>query len=106
MLPRVQAADRGAAEARISKDTRFEALRGAAGLLERIEAIVCEVSFFDVNDAGRPRFGDVMTFLEARGFMLFDFASLHARLSDRRLWLGDAVFIRRGSPLVANNRLD
>ena len=105
LLPRVQAADRALLKLDL-EGHEIEALRGAAGLLERIEAIVCEVSFFDVNDAGRPRFGDVMTFLEARGFMLFDFASLHARHGDGRLWLGDAVFIRRGSPLVANNRRD
>jgi FkbM family methyltransferase len=105
MLARVQAADRALLKLDL-EGHEIEALRGAAGLLERVEAIVCEVSFFDVNDSGRPRFGEVLTFLEARGFMLFDFASLHARQSDRRLWLGDAVFIRRGSPLVANNRLD
>jgi hypothetical protein len=105
ILPRLQAADRALLKLDL-EGHEIEALRGAAGLLERVEAIVCEMSFSDVNDSGRPRFGEVMTFLEARGFMPFDFASLDARLSDRRLWLGDAVFIRRGSPLVANNRLD
>jgi FkbM family methyltransferase len=105
ILPHLHAADRALLKLDL-EGHEIEALRGAAGLLERVEAIVCEVSFFDVNDSGRPKFGEVMTFLEARDFVLYDFASLHARLSDRRLWLGDAVFIRRGSPLVANNRLD
>jgi FkbM family methyltransferase len=105
MLPRVQAGDRALLKLDL-EGHEIEALRGAAGLLERLEAIVCEVGFFDVNDVGRPRFGDVMTFLEARDFMLFDFASLHARMSDGRLWLADAVFIRRGTPLVASNRRD
>lgn len=36
----------------------------------------------------------------ARGFALFDLASLSSRLRDQRLWLGDAIVIRRGSPLV------
>lgn len=77
----------------------IEALRGAVRLLDRVEVVLSEVRFFDVNGSGRPVFGDVMAFLEARGFALFDFASLSSRLRDQRLWLGDAVFIRRGSPL-------
>lgn len=80
----------------------IEALRGATALLARVEVIVCEVRFFDVNGSGRPLFGDVMAFLAERGFALFDFASLSSRLRDQRLWLGDAVFIRRGSPLGAD----
>jgi hypothetical protein len=38
----------------------------------------------------------------ARGFALFDFASLSSRLRDQRLWLGDAVFIQAGSALVTD----
>jgi FkbM family methyltransferase len=77
----------------------IEALRGAAGLLGRVEVVVSEVRFFDVNGSGRPVFGDVMAFLEARGFALFDFASLGGRPRYQRLWIGDAIFIRRGCPL-------
>jgi hypothetical protein len=78
----------------------IEALRGGIALLERVEVVVSEVRFFDVNGSGRPLFGDVMTFLDARGFALFDFASLSSRLRDQRLWLGDAVFVSRRSPLA------
>ena len=77
----------------------IEALRGAASLLERVEIVVSEVRFFDVNGSGRPLFGDVVAFLEARGFTLFDFASLGGRPRDQRLGIGDAIFVRRGSPL-------
>ena len=48
---------------------------------------------------GRPVFGDVMAFLQARGFALFDVASLGGRPRDQRLRVGDAIFIRRRSPL-------
>ena len=44
-------------------------------------------------------FDDVMAFLQARGFALFDVASLGGRPRDQRLRVGDAIFIRRGSPL-------
>jgi FkbM family methyltransferase len=77
----------------------IEALRGATRLLERIEVIVCEVQFFDVYRSGHPDFGAALAFLDERGFSLFDFASLSGRRADHRLWLGDAVFIRNGSPL-------
>ena len=80
----------------------IEALRGATALLDRVEVIISEVRFFDINGSGRPVFADVMALLAERGFALFDFASLSSRLRDQRLWLGDAVFIRRDSPLAAD----
>jgi FkbM family methyltransferase len=84
----------------------LEALRGAATLLDRVEVVVSEVRFFDVYASGRPVFGDVMAHLDARGFALFDFASLTGRRRDQRLFLGDAMFIRRGSPLGEDVRWD
>ena len=81
----------------------IEALRGASELLRHVEVVVAEVRFFDVNDSGRPTFSEVSLFLEHRGFQLFDIASLSSRRRDQRLWLGDAVFIRRGSHLGKDN---
>jgi FkbM family methyltransferase len=77
----------------------LEALRGAATLLDRIEVIVSEVRFFDIDASGQPLFGDVLAFLDARGFSLFDFASLSGRPRDQRLRQGDAIFVRRSSAL-------
>ena len=77
----------------------IEALSGATALLERVELVVSEVRFFHVNGSVRPVFADVLAFLDARGFALLDFASLSSRLRDHRLWLADAIFIRRGTPL-------
>lgn len=98
LADRVQPADRALLKLDI-EGHEIEALRGATGLLDRVEVIVSEVRFFDVNGSGRPVFADVMAFLDARGFALFDFASLSSRLRDQRLWLGDAVFVSRRSPL-------
>ncbi|MGH9143246.1 MAG: FkbM family methyltransferase [Vicinamibacterales bacterium] len=103
LAPRVLADDRALLKLDI-EGHEIEALKGAAELLERMEVVVSEVRFFDVNHSGRPVFSDVMRFLEARGFALFDFASLSSRLRDQRLWLGDAVFIKHGSPLIADTR--
>jgi FkbM family methyltransferase len=77
-----------------------EALRGATVLLGAVEVIVCEVRFFDVDRSGRPLFGEVLVFLEARGFMLYDFDMLSSRQRDRRLRIGDAIFVRRDSALA------
>lgn len=96
---RVQADDRALLKLDI-EGHEMEALRGATSLLDRVEVILCEVRFYDVYHAGAPAFGAVMSFLGERGFSLFDFASLSGRKKpDHRLWLGDAIFIRNGSPL-------
>ena len=100
---RVQAADRALLKLDI-EGHEVAALRGAERLLERVEVLVTEVRFFDVNSSGRPVFGEVLAFLEARGFALFDLASLSSRLRDQRLWLGDAIFIKGGSALGADTR--
>lgn len=77
----------------------LEALRGASSLLDRVEVIVSEVRFFDVNGARRPVFSEVLAFLEGRNFALFDFAVLGGRRRDQRLRAGDAIFIRQDSVL-------
>jgi len=78
------------------------ALEGARALLTRVEAILTEVSFFDIHDAGRPLFSDVLAFLRDRSFDLYDISSLSGRPRDNRLCLGDAVFVRRDSPLCGD----
>lgn len=75
------------------------ALEGAAALLTRAEAILTEVLFFDVGNVARPLFSDLLSFLSASGFDLYDIASLSSRPRDGRLRLGDVVFVRRDSPL-------
>jgi len=77
----------------------LQALEGARALLSRVEAILTEVSFFDIHDTGRPLFSDVLAFLKDRQFDLYDIASLSGRPRDERLRLGDAVFVRKNSLL-------
>jgi FkbM family methyltransferase len=78
----------------------LEALRGAPALLDLVEVLVCEVRFFDVNRSGRPEFGEVLAFLDGRGFVLYDVDMLSSRPRDLRLRIGDVIFVRRGSPLT------
>ena len=96
---RVGAADRALLKLDI-EGHELPALEGAADLLTRVEIVVSEVRFFDINRHGRPQFGDVAAFLDARDFALFDFAALASRARDLRLRIGDAIFVRRDSPLA------
>lgn len=78
------------------------ALGGAGALLASVECVFSEVRFFDVHHSGHPVFADVLGVLRERGFELYDVAGLSGRHSDGRLRLGDVVFLRRGSPLLAD----
>lgn len=77
------------------------ALRGAFHLLQQVEVVITEVSFYrpSASDGG-PLFGDILTFLRDCGFDLHDFASLASPIGNGRLRTGDAVFLRRTSPLA------
>lgn len=78
------------------------ALQGARRLLDVVEVLLTELQFFDINDNGLPVFADVVGFLRTRGFELYDFACLHQRPRDLRLCMGDVVFVRRDSALLAD----
>jgi hypothetical protein len=80
----------------------LDALAGARRLLTVVEVVFCEVRFFDVHGSGRPVFADLVHFLREHGFELYDVATLSGRARDGRLRLGDLVFVRRDTPLVAD----
>ncbi|MFN3523770.1 MAG: FkbM family methyltransferase [Phenylobacterium sp.] len=80
----------------------MQALRGGERLLEQVEVILTEVSFF--RQGYEPRVVDLIAWLDQRRFDLFDVAALSGRTRDNRLRQGDLVFVRRGSPLLADTR--
>lgn len=79
------------------------ALRGAAALLPKVEVVLTEVSFYEIHHNGRPTFSQVSRFLEENGFALYDVVALAERPRDGRLRMGDVLFVRTGSPLVADD---
>ena len=81
-------------------------LQGARSLLGMAEVLLCEVNFYDAGSLGVTVFADLLEFARQQGFALDDFASLAERRRDGRLRQGDAVFIRRDSPLLADARFD
>lgn len=78
------------------------ALRGAERLLDAVEVVIAEFQLYEIGGNGLPVFGDVLRFLEERGYAFFDVACLSGRRRDRRLRMGDAVFVRSGTPLLAD----
>jgi len=81
----------------------LEVLDGASAVLAHVEVIVSEVSFFDIEHAGHPTFTAYVSALAAAGFVLYDIAALASRRRDGRLRMGDAVFVRAGSRLLADD---
>ena len=78
-------------------------LDGARAVLGHVEVIASEVTFFEVEHAGNPAFLAYAIALAALGFVLYDFAALGSRRRDGRLRTGDAIFVRRGTPLMADD---
>jgi FkbM family methyltransferase len=82
----------------------LSALGGAGRLLSLVEVVVCEVQFFSIDRNERPVFADVLDFMRRRSFELYDFGALAPRPRDRRLRMGDAVFVRSASELLSDLR--
>lgn len=79
-----------------------EALRGGLHVMARIEVMLIELSFFD--EARGPSVASIVGMLDHHGFELYEMASLSGRSRDDRLKQGDFVFVRRGTPLLADPR--
>lgn len=100
-------ADRVSTEDRVLLKLDLEAhevtaLTGACRLLKAVEVVLTEVQFYPSNDNGRPTFSDVLAFLRERGFEIYDIACLSQRPRDMRLRLGDVIFVRNDSQLLAD----
>lgn len=80
----------------------LHALRGAKTLLPMVEIVLTEVSFY--RQAYEPTVAELVSFLDERGYELYDIASLGPRFRDNRLQQGDFLFVKRGSALLADNR--
>jgi hypothetical protein len=61
------------------------ALRGATQLLDKVEVVIIEASFYQVNDNQRPVFADLYSLLVESAFELYDIATLVGRAGDNRL---------------------
>jgi hypothetical protein len=76
------------------------ALAGLERTLAKTEVILTEVSFF--AQRYEPTILELMTWLDRKGFVLYDIAALSARARDGRARQGDLIFVRRTSALAAD----
>ena len=81
------------------------ALEGAARCLRSAQAVLLEVSFIPFL-AGIPLVADVVPFMSARGFRVYDIVALWHRPMDGALAQGDVLFVSANSKLVADPRWD
>jgi FkbM family methyltransferase len=78
----------------------LSALKGASLLLQHVELVLTEVSFFTQLD--ECTISQLMSLLDQAGFDLFDVVSVAGRRRDDRARQGDFVFVRRQTPLWAD----
>jgi FkbM family methyltransferase len=76
-------------------------LRGLGEKIAQFEVIVLEVSFIPIG--GAPLLLDVLKFMDAHGFRVYDLLPMYYRPLDGALWQGDAFFVRKDSVLVSSN---
>jgi len=75
-------------------------LEGSRSILRRTEIVIAEFWRYRIFNEDMTLFADLVQWLRDAEFELYDVASLNGRRRDRRLRSGDAVFARRGSPLL------
>lgn len=81
----------------------LEILKGGEITLQGARAVLLEVSLLDIyKDC--PLVADVMTFMSARNFVLYDICSLMRRPLDKALFQSDFLFVKNDSPLISNKK--
>jgi FkbM family methyltransferase len=78
----------------------LDVLEGAGDLLQQFEVIILEVSVIRIGPV--PTFYEVMQYMNAKGYRLYDFLPMYYRPLDNALWQGDAFFVRNDSKLVSS----
>ena len=78
----------------------LHALRGAQNVLNAVDVVLAEVSFF--AQAYEPSIAALVSLLDAHGFDLHDIAALTGRRRDNRAHQGDFLFVKRDSALASD----
>ncbi|MDO8795686.1 MAG: FkbM family methyltransferase [Vicinamibacterales bacterium] len=79
-------------------------LGGGTRVMAAAEVIISEYHYYDIEQTGTPVFRDLLDFMARHGYDLYDISAVHGRARDLRAQTGDAVFVRRDSPLTADTR--
>jgi len=81
----------------------LEVLKGGEQLLESVEVVMMEVNLIAVYE-GAPLAHEVVSYMAARGFRVYDVCTFFRRPYDNALWQMDMIFVRATSPLMASTR--
>ena len=81
----------------------LEVLKGAEGALSSLRAVLTEVNLLDIHREV-PLLDQVIAWLSARHWVVYDVAGLTRRPLDEALWQADLVFVPRESPWRADKR--
>jgi len=81
----------------------LEVLKGAERVLGRVEVVMMEVNLIAVYE-GAPLAHEVVAYMAARGFRVYDVCTFFRRPYDNALWQMDMIFVRAASPLMASTR--
>jgi len=81
----------------------LEVLKGAGHVLASAEAVMMEVNLIAVYE-GAPLADEVVAFMAARGFRVYDVCTFFRRPLDHALWQMDMIFVRATSALMASTR--
>jgi|GEM_PF-6087469 len=71
-------------------------LKGGGDILDRVEFILLEASLQPLN-AGAPLVDEILTFMRARGFLMYDICSFSRRPPQRLLSQIDLLMVRETS---------
>lgn len=75
----------------------LDVVRGATGMLDQCEAIVCEIALMDRYEGGAS-VAEKIAFLDDHGFALFDIWSGSNHNSTGRMYQADFVFVKKDAP--------
>ena len=81
----------------------LEILKGAEKTIQHTQFILLEVSLIDIYKSC-PLVSEVVAFMQAKGFVLYDICSLMHRPLDKSLYQSDFLFVKEDSNFRANKR--
>lgn len=81
----------------------LEILKGGIKSLQYAQAVLLEVSMIDIYKDS-PLAYEILDFMKAHDFVLYDICSLMRRPYDKALFQSDFLFVKENSPLRSNKR--
>ena len=83
----------------------LEVLKGSEGNLPFCSVILLELNLIEIHE-GVPLAHEIFSWLNERGFVLFDICGLGRRPRDQALWQIDAIFVPENSGLRTDKHWD